>query len=191
MAEEAEEAPPEVFGPDEFRLHSLGATYKGQYLKNEEGDPVLHGEGTYVIGPESFVGRFESGLFVNGVYESRNGHKYEGPFKENKFHGQGTYSWPGGRTFTGEFKDGKLYDGEFQGFVTLDELRKTHVFLGCFILLRLLKICFFQAEGEVNKSARQRVEFGRDCFAGLIVDNCFDSDPKKQLEWRKAQMVEN
>lgn len=168
MAEEEGEGAPEIFGPDEFRLHSIGATYKGQYLKNEDGDPVLHGEGSYVIGPESFVGNFENGFLVYGVYESRNGHKYEGPFKDNKFHGHGSYSWPGGRIFKGEFKDGKMFDGEFEGFVTLDELRKTHV------------------ENEVNKSARQRVEFGRDCFAGLIVDNCFDSDPKKQLEWRKA-----
>mmetsp|Transcript_1501 Transcript_1501/g.3516 ORF Transcript_1501/g.3516 Transcript_1501/m.3516 type:complete len:183 (+) Transcript_1501:121-669(+) len=166
--EEAEVEAPVVLGPDEFRLHSIGATYKGQYVQDEEGEPILHGEGEYVIGPERFCGTFDNGSFVNGVYESRNGHRYEGPFLDNKFHGTGSYSWPGGRKFRGEFREGKLFDGEFQGFVTLDELRKT------------------QAEAEVNKSARKRIEFGRDCFAGLIVDQCFDSNPKKQLEWRKA-----
>ena len=36
-----------------------------------------------------------------------DGRKYEGEFKEGRPDGQGIYTWPDGTRYEGEFKDGK------------------------------------------------------------------------------------
>jgi len=40
-----------------------------------------------------------------------DGSKYIGEWKENKRHGQGTYTWPNGVKYVGEFKEGKAVGG--------------------------------------------------------------------------------
>ena len=35
-------------------------------------------------------GTFNMGVFEEGIFISKNGHIYEGQFKDNKFHGSGT-----------------------------------------------------------------------------------------------------
>ena len=60
----------------------------------------------------------------NGIWK---GNKYEGKFKNEKFHGEGTYSWSDGRKFIGSWvngnkigwgelflPDGKKYDGRWK-----------------------------------------------------------------------------
>ena len=47
-----------------------------------------------------------------------NGDKYEGEFKNEKFHGQGKYSFSNGNIYEGEFKDGKSHG---LGSVTLPD----------------------------------------------------------------------
>ena len=42
-----------------------------------------------------------------GTYAYPDGRIYVGEFKEGSFHGRGIYSWPDGRVYVGEFKNGK------------------------------------------------------------------------------------
>ena len=42
-----------------------------------------------------------------GTYAYPDGRIYVGEFKEGSFHGRGIYSWPDGRVYVGEFKDVK------------------------------------------------------------------------------------
>ena len=45
----------------------------------------------------------------NGIWK---GNKYEGKFKNERFHGEGIYSWSDGRKFIGSWVNGKKKDGE-------------------------------------------------------------------------------
>ena len=40
----------------------------------------------------------------NGIWK---GNKYEGKFKNDRFHGEGTYTWSDGRKYLGSWVDGK------------------------------------------------------------------------------------
>ena len=40
-----------------------------------------------------------------GTYIYPNGEKYEGDWKNGKYHGHGTYSWSNGNKYVGEWKD--------------------------------------------------------------------------------------
>ena len=42
-----------------------------------------------------------------GTYIYPNGEKYVGDWKNGKYHGQGTYTWSDGRKYVGEWKDGE------------------------------------------------------------------------------------
>ena len=42
-----------------------------------------------------------------GTFVYPDGRIYVGEFKEGSFHGRGIYSWPDGRVYVGEFKNGK------------------------------------------------------------------------------------
>jgi len=55
--------------------------------------------GTYTFGP----GDFEA-------------HVYVGEWKDDKFHGQGTYTWADGTKYVGEWKDGKRHGQGTQNF---------------------------------------------------------------------------
>ncbi len=41
----------------------------------------------------------------------QNGTKFEGQFKKWKRNSQGTYTYPDGRKYEGEWKDGKIWNG--------------------------------------------------------------------------------
>ena len=69
-----------------------------------------------------------SGVFVVESGE-RKGNRYEGEFLGEKFHGQGTLTFPDGSKYVGEWKDDK-YHG--QGTYTTPDGEGT--FLGCCIL---------------------------------------------------------
>ena len=42
-----------------------------------------------------------------GTADSGTGHKYVGEFRDDKFNGQGTHTYPDGAKYVGEFKDGR------------------------------------------------------------------------------------
>ena len=53
---------------------------------------------------KSSINKPSNGL---GTYAYPDGRIYVGEFKEGSFHGRGIYSWPDGRVYVGEFKNGK------------------------------------------------------------------------------------
>ena len=53
---------------------------------------------------KSLINKPRNGL---GTYAYPDGRIYAGEFKEGSFHGRGIYSWPDGRVYVGEFKNGK------------------------------------------------------------------------------------
>lgn len=118
MKEEEPEEVPELIGEilqGEFTFQD-GSTYAGEYLKNGE-SVCMHGEGVLKMGPETFQGLFEKGLYKRGKYTSCNGSVYSGNFLENRFHGVGEYTWPDGRVYSGMFSGGEMHGmGEFLNF---------------------------------------------------------------------------
>ena len=44
-----------------------------------------------------------------GTYTWPDGDKYVGEFRNGKEHGKGTYTWPDGRKYVGEYKDVKFH----------------------------------------------------------------------------------
>ena len=50
-------------------------------------------------------GNFKGPCF--GVYVFPSGDKYEGQWKDNKYDGQGTFTWSDGKKYVGQFKDNK------------------------------------------------------------------------------------
>jgi len=101
------------------------------YLGNwKEG--VKHGFGKQIISwnriesnteetkTEFRIGEWKDGEFFKGtaIYD---GTKYVGEFKEDAFHGQGTYIWLDGRKYVGEWKDGAEHG---QGTYTTPDGRK-------------------------------------------------------------------
>ena len=94
-----------------------------------------------------------------GVYKWKDGDKYDGGWKDGKFHGKGTYFYSNGSTFLGMYKQGKKH-GEgvyidakgkhFEGFWELGKrILKTNTILsnsGFFSVSALSKrISFLQA----------------------------------------------
>jgi len=41
-----------------------------------------------------------------GTYTFPDGQKYEGEWKDDEYHGQGTFTWSDGDKYVGEFKGG-------------------------------------------------------------------------------------
>jgi len=56
-----------------------------------------------------------------GTYIYPNGEKYVGDWKNGKYHGHGTYSWSNGNKYVGEWKGGNLNG---QGTYTFPDGRK-------------------------------------------------------------------
>jgi len=115
----AKEPEPEIFS-GEFEFQD-GSMYKGDYCK--KGDNIcLHGKGCLLSGPELFEGLFDNGRHNDGTYTSCSGAVYSGTFKNNVFHGFGTYTWPKGgdgthRVYQGSWRDGLMHGrGQFQNF---------------------------------------------------------------------------
>jgi len=119
--EEVKEEEPEEAVPDEEILQGEftfqdGSTYAGEYLKSGE-SICMHGEGILKMGPETFQGFFERGLYKRGKFTSCNGSVYSGSFLANRFHGVGEYTWPDGRVYSGMWSGGEMHGmGEFLNF---------------------------------------------------------------------------
>ena len=60
-----------------------------------------------------------------GTYAYPDGRIYVGEFKEGSFHGRGVYSWPDGRVYVGEFKNGKR-NGRWDTKTKFGQTKKWH-----------------------------------------------------------------
>ena len=66
-----------------------------------------------------YVGEWKDGKWHGqGTHTWPDGIKYVGEFKDNKYHGQGAITSPDGKKYVGEFKDGKEHG---QGTLTVPE----------------------------------------------------------------------
>ena len=52
-----------------------------------------------------YVGEYRAGVFTG---KTSDGRTYVGGIKDDKFHGQGTYTWSDGQKYVGLFQDGKF-----------------------------------------------------------------------------------
>ena len=67
-----------------------------------------------------YVGKTYNDVFPDGqgTYTFPDGRKYVGEWKNGKYHGQGTYTFPNGKKYIGEFKDDKMHG---QGIYTFPD----------------------------------------------------------------------
>jgi hypothetical protein len=96
-------------GPGELSYQSGGAL-KGEFKDGR----IWNGEGTYKYAASE---DFTSGTFVDGKLQGRGvtmfkGKKYEGELADGFRHGQGIVTYPAGETLKGEFRKGKIWNGE-------------------------------------------------------------------------------
>ena len=77
----------------------------------------MHGQGAYTFGKGELEGhKYVGNLKDNkkhgqGTYTVANGAKYVGEWKGDKKHGQGTVTWPNGAKYVGEWKAGWPWEG--------------------------------------------------------------------------------
>ena len=116
-----------LFGQDVLKTVS-GKEYKGEYLKTEGGKVFFIQEGAInptqvpIISIHEIIS--EAGKKISfqndnsgcvsgdckngqGTFTFPDGRKYIGEFKDGKWNGQGTLTYPNGSKYVGEFKDGK------------------------------------------------------------------------------------
>ena len=78
------------------------------FLREEYGEG--RGKYTYPHG-EKYEGEWKNGKYHGqGTLTSPDGSKYEGEWKNGVFHGQGTFTLPTGEKYEGEWKDGKPWN---------------------------------------------------------------------------------
>jgi hypothetical protein len=116
-----------LFGQDVLKTIS-GKEYKGEYLKTEGGKVFFIQEGAInptqvpIISIHEIIS--EAGKKISfqndnsdcvsgdckngqGTFTFPDGRKYIGEYKDGKWNGQGTFTFPDGRKYIGEFKDGR------------------------------------------------------------------------------------
>ena len=71
--------------------------------------------------PSQCVGDVASWNNCIGTYTWPDGQKYVGEFRDDKKHGQGTHTWPSGQKYVGEYRDGKKHG---QGTLTFPSGQK-------------------------------------------------------------------
>ena len=66
--------------------------------------------GTYTSDTGKYVGEYKDNKYHGqGTYTYADGAKYVGEFKDDKYHGQGTYTYADGAKYVGEYKDDKKH----------------------------------------------------------------------------------
>ena len=116
-----------LFGQDVLKTIS-GKEYKGEYLQTEGGKVFFIQEGAInptqvpIISIHEIIS--EAGKKISfqndnsdcvsgdckngqGTFTFPDGRKYIGEYKDGKWNGQGTFTFPDGRKYIGEFKDGR------------------------------------------------------------------------------------
>ena len=81
-----------------------------------EGSPVASTVSTVVVDwslpgeTSKYVGAWKDDRqHGEGTYTWADGRKYVGAWKDDQMHGQGTYTWPSGSKYVGAWKDGKQH----------------------------------------------------------------------------------
>ena len=85
--------------------NNKGNVYVGDFVNSQrEGYGELHTNRIHYIG-----GFKDDQLYGNGVIEFiKEGHKYEGEFKNNEINGRGIFRWKNGDIYEGEMTNGKM-----------------------------------------------------------------------------------
>ncbi len=85
----------------------IRSIYKG-HLEPETFFKVGEGELSFELSGDKFIGRFKKGIPVQGGVHYSDGGKYNGSLNNAmKRNGWGTYTYPDGHVFTGNWFDGK------------------------------------------------------------------------------------
>jgi hypothetical protein len=109
---EEEEKPVEENGIYIFEAHE-NATYDGQ-VQRKQTDNIIrrHGRGTYTDKHFSFTGDWKDDTpnGENCVIKFASGASYEGTVIEGKFEGKGTYTWPDRKTvYNGQWRANRMH----------------------------------------------------------------------------------
>lgn len=87
-----------------------GYQYEGELDK----DFNNHGNGKQIYANgDTFLGKWDKGYYVNGVYTFKDGRKYEGEIKNYKWHGHGIFYYTNGDFFDGEWFEGDKVEGTY------------------------------------------------------------------------------
>ena len=95
-----------------YNVPGLTADYTGEFGSSPG---LSHGKGiskSYVNGEytNEYVGEFKDDKYHGqGTYTGTDGFKYVGEWKDDKKDGQGTLTWASGATYVGEWKDDNMH----------------------------------------------------------------------------------
>lgn len=105
---EVPKEPEIVTGNGHFNLPD-GTEYEGDW-KESHGKKVREGHGTYVCGPEKYVGNWVNDrMHGKGEYHFSSGAIYNGDFQDGMMSGEGDYTFPDGATYKGQWTANKMH----------------------------------------------------------------------------------
>lgn len=105
---EAPKEPEIVTGHGEFSFPD-GSFYEGDW-KETQGVKVREGHGTYICGPEKYVGSWVNDRIQGkGEYHYSSGAVYTGDFQDGMMHGEGEYIFPDGASYKGQWMANKMH----------------------------------------------------------------------------------
>ena len=88
------------------QLHFLDKN--GEFIICNFVDDRAQGDGAvYFANGDYFKGKLADNQLERGVLYLNNGNKYDGPFNNNMYNGEGTFYFTDGRKYKGEYVDGK------------------------------------------------------------------------------------
>ncbi len=91
-----------------------------------------------------YVGEWKDDKFNGqGTYTYANGTKYVGEWKDSKYHGQGTHTFADGRVKEGIWRDDEFVSGSRQEEQQSEDQDNNEKFLGCLGIIGVGFIIFF------------------------------------------------
>jgi len=94
------------------RVKALLSVYK-QSIRREAEEKGKNGKALqgrpFTYKPRTVSERKDDKMHGQGTYTYSNGDKYEGEWQDDKIHGQGIYAWANYEKYVGDFKDGKQH----------------------------------------------------------------------------------
>lgn len=87
-----------------------GTQYIGEFARVEGVGRVRQGRGQYISLSERYNGSWrDDKMHGEGSYTFASGCLYTGSFVDGAFEGQGTYTWPDGSRYTGQWAGSKMH----------------------------------------------------------------------------------